>query len=257
MVKTHRGTCLSLPAWVDVASERCLSARLYSVCSLPTASCDSKNLLTPTPTPPCAQAGAITCTLSGHVFEILSGSRVPAVGFPVIAVVETVSGCASPCIRITNLTYENTTSDSDGRYHFPRLPSGSVIVLANSSTPRQVCGALAALTATTQLDIEVTSRADPQPSPTMPPLRLTGQVYETTPAGRVGVGGALVYLEWHSDGPFLEVYADADGRYVACGIPANRPMAVSAWQEGFNNPYVWHQFSADATLDLELKRLAR
>jgi hypothetical protein len=90
----------------------------------------------------------------------------------------------------------------------------------------------------------------------MPPLRLTGQVYETTPAGRVGVGGALVAFDWHSDGTFFELYAGADGRFTACGIPANRPIAVSAWQQGFDGPYEWRQFAADTTLDLELKRLS-
>jgi hypothetical protein len=170
-------------------------------------------------------------------------------------VFETVSGCDRPCIRAASITYKETSSGADGRYHFPELPPGSAIVVAHSSTHQQVCGAFVALTATTQLDVEVTSRENPQPSPTMPPLRLTGLVYETTSAGRVGVGGALVAFDWLPDGPFFELYADADGRFSACGIPANRPIAVSAWQQGFDGPYAWHQFAADTTLDLELKRL--
>lgn len=229
---------------------------------LPVTGCDSKDRMAhvpvPSPTPQLPQPPAVTYTLSGNVFEVLpGGSRVPAAGFPVLVVVETVSGCSRPCTRIVSLKYQHATTGPDGRYHLLDLPAGSAIVLANSRTHRQVCGALAVLTATTQLDVEVTSRENPQPSPTVPPLRLTGQVYETTPTGRVGIGGALVYFESHSDASFLEVYADADGRYTACGIPANRPIAISPWQEGFDNPYAWHQFSADATLDLELKRVAR
>jgi hypothetical protein len=207
------------------------------------------------PGPPLPAPSATTYTLTGHVFEVLPGSRVPAANIPVLVVVETVSGCDRPCIRQANFTYKNTSSGPDGRYHFPELPPGSAIVTVNSGTYQQVCGAFAALTATTQLDVEITSRENPQPSPTMPPLKLTGLVYETTPAGRVGVGGALVAFDWHSDGPFFEVNADADGRFTACGIPANRPIAVSAWQQGFDGPYAWHQFAADTTLDLELKRL--
>lgn len=221
---------------------------------IPVAACDASRQLPGTsPSPPPA---AITYTLSGHVFEVLPGHRVPAADISLTAVVETESGCDRPCIRRVDITYRSTSSGPDGRYHFPELPRGSAIVVAYSNTYQQVCGAFATLTATTQLDVEVTSRDNPQPSPTMPPLRLTGVVYETTPAGRVGVGGALVAFDWHNDGPFFQVYADADGRFSACGIPANRPLLVEAWQQGFDGPSAWRQFAADTTLDFELTRLS-
>ena len=70
----------------------------------------------------------------------------------------------------------------------------------------------------------------------------------------VGVGGALIAFESLFELPLLQIFADADGRYEACGIPANRPIAVGAWQDGFDSPYARHQFTADTTLDLELKR---
>src|SRR5262245_23374458 len=198
---------------------------------LPVSACNSTGQMPgPSSSPPLNQPPGITYTLTGHVFEVLPGSRVPAANISLLVVVETVSGCDRPCIRTTHFTYENTTSGPDGRYHFPRLPDGSAIVVAYSSTHLQVCGAFVALTATTQLDVEITSRENPQPSPTMPPLRLTGLVYETTTSGRVGVGGALVAFDWQNDGPFFQVYAGADGRFSACGIPPNRPLAVSAWQ---------------------------
>jgi hypothetical protein len=157
---------------------------------------------------------------------------------------------------IQKATYETTTTGPDGQYHFPKLPPGPAVVLANSPGRRQVCGAYAELTAMTQLDVEITSIADPQPSPTLPSVKVTGQMYEMTPGGRVGVGGAELYMEWHNDMPFLSVYADANGNYTACGIPANRPIAFwpFVWHQGFEDPYVWHQFSGDTTIDIELKR---
>jgi hypothetical protein len=91
---------------------------------------------------------------------------------------------------------------------------------------------------------------------------VTGQIYEVTPAGRVGLGGAVIYVYWANDGYFLTVVADADGYYLACGIPANRPMAFEVARNlsaGYNGdyeiPYIWYQFGgADLTRDIELKR---
>jgi hypothetical protein len=161
--------------------------------------------------------------------------------------------CPAP-VCTSHFIYDGTTTGPDGRYSFPDLPAGLVVVRGQSATHRQLCGALAELDQTTRLDLEITSRANPQPSPMMPPLKVSGQVFETTPAGRVGVGGAQVVFEWYYEVTVLDIYADADGHYEACGIPANRPIAVGAWQEGFEGPYARHQFSADTTLDLELKR---
>jgi hypothetical protein len=222
--------------------------------ALTIAACDSTaripGLTSPSPVPQGPYA------LSGRVFEVMRGSRVPAADFAVLAVVATTSGCSSPCVSTTKFTYEGTTTGPDGRYLFAQMPPGRAVLLANSATHRQVCGAAAVLTAATELDVEITSRADPQPSPTLPAVRISGQMYEMTPAGRAGVGGAVLYLEWYNDAPFLYVYADEEGRYLACGIPRNWQIAFwpLVWHQGFEDPYVWHQFNADSTLDIELKR---
>lgn len=224
---------------------------------VPIAACDSPNrppgMTEPSPVP---QQPAVTRTLSGQVFEVIPGSRVPATDFSLLVVVASVSPCPAPCISTTTFTRERTTTGADGRYHFPRLPTGSAIVLAgNSATHRQVCGAAAVLGVATQLDVEVTSRANPQPSPTMPPLRVSGQIYETTSAGRVGLDGAVIGMEWMApDSPFLDVQTDKGGRYTACGIPASTPIAFWTGKTGYLDTYVWHDFSADSSLDIELKR---
>jgi hypothetical protein len=129
-------------------------------------------------------------------------------------------------------------------------------VLTDASKYLLACGAGTVLTPKTELDVEVTSRVNPHRSPTQSPLRISGQIYEMTESGRVGLAGAWLGLEHHgSDAPFLDAAADADGRYAACGIPAGWPMVVSASKPGYVNSYVWHQFGADSTFDIELKRL--
>jgi hypothetical protein len=194
-------------------------------------------------------------TLSGTVFEVIPGARVPAPGVSVTAVVVTDDSCSPPCFNKKTWVRESTTSGPDGRYHFPLLPPGPAIVLTSSSAHQQVCGAATTLSATAQLDVEITSKSNPQPSPTMPPLTITGQIYETTTSGRVGLDGASVYMEWIApDSPFMTFTADKNGRFSACGIPANTAIAFWTFKTGYNDPYDWHQFSKDSTIDIELTR---
>ena len=90
----------------------------------------------------------------------------------------------------------------------------------------------------------------------MPPRRVSGQVFQITPAGRAGVSRGEITLELSLDAStqtnsrafFLEVDADANGNYLACGLPANWPIHFIS---GFEDYRAWHQFSADGTLDIE------
>jgi hypothetical protein len=85
---------------------------------------------------------------------------------------------------------------------------------------------------------------------------VTGQVYETTPAGRVGVGGVEVWIEWQPDTTFLTVRTDENGRYTACGIPVGWPIEFSPWfaNHTYEQLSRWYQFLSDTTVDFELKR---
>jgi len=196
-----------------------------------------------------------TMTLSGQVFEVLAGGRAPAANIPLRAVVVTDDACSLPCRSVTRFTYWNTTSGSDGRYSVTNLPPGAAVILEASTLHQQTCGAGTELTADTRLDVEITSQANPQRSPAMPPLRVSGQVYEMTPVGRVGIGGASVGLEHHAtDAPFLDVVTDADGRYTACGIPRGWQIALWVGKSGYSDTYTWKSFSADGTFDIELQR---
>ena len=154
---------------------------------------------------------------------------------------------------------QTTRTGSDGRYSFGELPEGRVVVTANTAAHAQVCGATSVLRATTPLDVEITSRPNRQPSLTMPPLRVSGQLFRTTPAGRVGVSRGEIALDLSLDASaqttttafFLEVDADANGNYLACGLPANWPIRFTS---GFEDYRAWHQFSADGTLDIERRQ---
>ena len=66
----------------------------------------------------------------------------------------------------------------DGRFSVGELPEGRVVVTANTAAHAQVCGATSILGATTQLDVEITSRTHRRPSLTLPPLRVSGQLFE-------------------------------------------------------------------------------
>ena len=197
--------------------------RVFSLCLtaigviLAIAACDSRRPTAGITGPTQPSPSPSTTSLSGQVVDVTPAGRFPLADVMVSAVVLPPGGAL----------YQNfsTTTGADGRYSFPQLPLGSAVVHAHSAGRRQVCGALPPLTATTQLDLEVTSSANPERSSNPAPLRVTGQIYEMTPAGRVGLGGAVIYVYLANDGYFLTVVADAEGYYLACGIPANRPLA--------------------------------
>jgi hypothetical protein len=194
-------------------------------------------------------------SVSGHVFEVISGAHVPAADFPVFVRVLS-RNCTAPVCTASFSAAQSTRTGADGRYSFGDLPEGRVVVSANTAGHAQVCGATSVLSATTQLDVEITSRTSRQPSLTMPPLRVSGQLFQITPAGRLGVSRGEILLELSLDASaqttstavFLEVDADANGNYLACGLPANWPIRFIS---GFEDYQAWHQFSADGTLDIE------
>ena len=234
------------------SQRRCRAMVLVVLLHVPLAACGPDPLPVPGPRP--SADPDPPSTLSGSVFEVTAVGRVAAADYPVGIVIVT-GNCPAP-VCSSSVTHDGTTTGADGRYQFTNLPpAGSVFVYSGTSTHRLVCGAAARLSAATQLDVEVTSRADPQPSPTMPALRVTGQIYEMTPAGRRGVSGAIIGVEYlFPDLPFLDVYADQDGHYTACGIPAFARVAFWTGAVGFEDTYTWHSFTVDSVLDLELKR---
>jgi hypothetical protein len=162
------------------------------------------------------------------------------------------------CTALVCQAAVNIRTGSDGRYSLGDLPAGRVVVTANTAAQAQVCGATAVLSGTTQLDVEITSRTNRQPSVLNPPLHVSGLIFQTTSAGRVGISRGEMTLDLSLTGSalsssafFLEVDADANGNYRACGLPANWAIHFFSGFEDYN---AWHQFGADATLDIERRQ---
>jgi hypothetical protein len=192
------------------------------------------------------------------VFEVISGAHVPVADFPVFVRVLS-RNCTAPVCTDSFSAAQSTRTGADGRYSFGELPQGRVVISANTAAHAQVCGATSVLSTTTQLDVEITARTNRQSSLTMPPLRVSGQLFQMTPTGRVGVSRGEIALQLSLDASaqststafFLEVDADANGNYVACGLPANWPILFISGHEDYQK---WHQFSADGTLDIERRQ---
>jgi hypothetical protein len=186
---------------------------------------------------------------------VISGAHVPVSDFPVFVRVLS-RNCTAPVCTDSFSAAQSTRTAADGRYNFSDLPEGRVVVSANTASHAQVCGATSVLSATTQLDVEITSRTNRQPSLTMPPLRVSGQLFQMTLAGRAGLSRGSLDLSLSLDASaqttstafFLEVDADANGNYLACGLPANWPIRFISGYEDYQK---WHQFGADGTLDIE------
>jgi hypothetical protein len=75
--------------------------------------------------------------LSGVVFEVVPGGRIPAAGVPLLAVIATTTGNSMRFTRV------GTTTGPDGRDQLSDLPQGSAIILPATLTYQLVCGAAA------------------------------------------------------------------------------------------------------------------
>jgi hypothetical protein len=205
-------------------------------------------------TQPASPTPTASLSISGRVLEVFPGVQVTVADFPV-----SVRVIPSGCDRLGCTVAITTRTASDGRYSVGDLPAGRVIVIASTASHAQLCGVTSLFSANTQLDVEITSRTNRQPSMTRPPVRVSGQIFRNTPAGRVGVSNGEIALDLSmsattqtiSTAPFLEVDADANGNYLACGLPANWPLKFIS---GFEDYQAWHQFGADATLDIERRQ---
>jgi hypothetical protein len=71
--------------------------------------------------------------------------------------------------------------------------SGAQLPAAITATHAQACGATAVLSASTQLDVEISPRPGRPPS-SVTPLRVSGQLFQNTSAGRVGVSRGEIAL---------------------------------------------------------------
>ena len=232
-------------------------ATLCAILSIAACGSSSGSPASMPPTSPSPPAPPASFSVSGRVLEVISGAHVPVADFPVFVRVLS-RNCTAPVCTDSFSAAQSTRTAADGRYSFGDLPEGRVVINANTAAHAQVCGATSVLSASTQLDVEITSRTNRQPPLTMPPLRVSGQLFQMTPAGRVGVRGEIALqlsldasAQTTSTAFFLEVDTDANGNYLACGLPANWPIRFTSGYEDYQE---WHQFGADGTLDIERRQ---
>lgn len=219
----------------------------------PLAACDTAAPTTATRmAPPAAVPSESRATLSGQVFEVTPEGRAAAAGVPLSVSVLTGNCPGIPCS--SSMTYRNTVTGPDGRYSFLDIPGGSAALFSTLRTHQQVCGAFTPLRSATHLDLEITSRDNPQRSPAPTPLRVTGEVYEMTPDGRKGIPGAMVSFDWATESTLFHIAAGGDGRFYACGIPQGRPLMMGVWQDGYTGAYERWSFITDTAVDIELER---
>ena len=218
------------------------------------AGCASPSTPSSPGTPTAPSGGAASVTLSGTVFELGAGGRTPASNWPLHVVV-------GPAPRMAGMySYHQLTTDSSGRYTIPGVIAGFLAV-AHAGGPSvnyaQPCAAAIQLNAgTTVLDIEVVSRASPPGLAERRSLVISGQVFETTQAGRSPVSGESITVNWQPDTYLYggAVATDADGRYSFCGIPSGWDVEFEGYKLGYDFPASWQRFTADATFDIELQR---
>ena len=226
-----------------------------AIISILTLACDNDNGQIPT-APGATWSSTTSNRLHGQVFDVIPSGRVPAAGIPLSIVVVGVSNCAvAPCAG-SSFSRVSTITGPDGRYAVDLLPSGSAVVVVQSPVHQQVCGAGVDLFGNTSLDVHITSKANPQASPQLTPLEISGQVYETTSAGRVAIDGATIGMSHHAqDAPLLVVNTNAQGFYRACGIPTRWPIGFSVARHGYRRSgNLWQAFSANSRVDIELTR---
>lgn len=221
-------------------------------CASPVSPTSDPDVENPPPVP------ARTVDLSGTVFEIRGGSRTPAANHSLWAQV-------GPPPRVSgSFSYPRATTDSAGRYTFRDLPVGDIAVVFAGGPGfslegyQQLCAAAVKLgPGGGDLDIEVTSSGNPEPSPVPRPLVVSGQVYEMTPAGRVGVAHAALAVEWsYESWLWGAIFTDAEGRYAMCGMPSGWALTIYAGKPDSGYEYVSKgaAFSGNATFDIEVRR---
>jgi hypothetical protein len=171
-----------------------------------------------------------TTRLSGTVTEMSTAGRSPVEG----AVVTHVA------------TGRSATTDSTGAYSIAEIPAGLATIVATKdgydTTTRSVT-----VSGETRLDLELARRR-------IPPVALSGLVYERTAAGQVPIPGVPV-----EDSNFhVGSVTDAEGRYRIdyrrFNVDRNYVANLYVAKEGFWPVSLSVAIEGEALLDIELVR---
>jgi len=217
------------------------------------AGCADEMPLSPTPAVAPQPTGGFpsgTWTVRGTVWVHDAGGAAPAGSGSVFAWVQ----------RPTNgYSTGRGPIQPDGRYEIP-IPSDTIRV--DVQGPRfQPCATTVIPTGSDIADVHSVPDASllnsrlPASVPVLPG-RLSGTVYEQTPAGRRPLANAWVTLDsvWGLGWIAADTVSDADGRYLLCGVQHGPSLSVVAGLNGYE-VYYSGDLGGSALHDIEMRRL--
>ena len=149
-----------------------------------------------------------------------------------------------------------------GTFSAPNLPDSNVSVFTVPAGYMQPCAVTARVRSDTQVRVELmpTSAFDaveaPRPQLAVEPS-VTGDIYETSSAGRQPISGAVVWLEEPLGISYAATPSDGDGSYFICNVDDLPTLAwLTVAKDGYETVSVGPVNGPDSrTLDIELKRL--
>ena len=201
-----------------------LSRTSYLVGLLMMASACGEGWPSPSP-PPAPRPPAVTYMLSGFVTEMTpSGSR------PIDGVQVSVRGGSGTL---------QTSTDSAGFYSLAGVAAGLISVSVAKDGYEPV-SAFATLTADGRVDLQVVRNV----------FTVSGFVFELSPAGRLPLEGAWVYIEsWHGYGQ-----THRHGLFRVGGLKAGGPGEIRVEKDGYQTEARPITIAGDQELEFQLGR---
>ena len=197
----------------------------------------------PTHCPPVATGR--TYSLSGVVTLRTASGTAPLAGTEVRAFLVTSNG--------PSYSIGDAITDADGRYQFPGVPEGHVVLWSFPPHAYQRCAAIATVSgANSEKDLELLDSAVTRPVTAADSPTLSGIVYRSTNAGRQPVAGAVIEFEY---APVIATTAttDVQGRYSLCHLPMGRG-GLDVWLNGVAVGGAVVNIDGDKVLDFDLSR---
>jgi hypothetical protein len=156
----------------------------------------------------------------------------------------------------------DTHADATGRYRVERnvsFPTRVWVTAYDARFTLQPCavwfdyGASVKEERTADVSLTATPGASGAPPAPIPVRRsISGTVYTMTPQGRRSASGASVYFDLSDSDVQAWTTTDADGRFVLCGLPMDRPLQIVGSHQSLQ-AWLVVQPGGDADVELILK----
>ena len=153
------------------------------------------------------------------------------------------------------------TSDAEGRYGILKAPMSALKVRAEAPGYSQPCRAGAILDRDTTLDVHLVSdtlltSTGPPPSMPVAERRISGRVFERTPAGTQPISGSRIIGDFSAGfgwAPSATTLTDATGSYLLCGLEGDLGVELNVSKAGYAGATVHINLGLSTTYDIELK----